>query len=62
MFKGTLNVNTILATLQLVNNLCIVAKNNTLDEIRQMHFEDFVTSRVQKSYWKRRIGLPDTEE
>lgn len=61
-FKGTLNVNTILATLQLVNNMVIVAKNKSLSEIQNMRFEDFLTTKYQKKYWERHKLVPDGEE
>lgn len=62
MFRGSLNVNTVLATLQLVNNMVIASKEKTLEEIKAMKFEDLLTTRIQKAYWKRHSALPDTEE
>lgn len=62
MFRGSLNVNTVLATLQLVNNMVIASKEKTLDEIKAMKFEDLLTTRIQRAYWKRHSALPDTEE
>ena len=62
MFKGTLNVNTILATLQLVNNIVIVAKNKKMAEIKNMKWEDFLTTKYQKMYWERHKIVPDGEE
>lgn len=61
-FKGTLNVDTILATLQLVNNMAIIAKNKSLSEIQNMSFEDFLTTKYQKKYWERHKLVPDGEE
>ena len=62
MFRGSLNVNTVIATLQLVNNMVIASKEKTLEEIKAMKFEDLLTTRIQKAYWKRHSALPDTEE
>lgn len=62
MFRGSLNVNTVLATLQLVNNMVVASKEKTLEEIKVMKFEDLLTTRIQKAYWKRHSALPDTEE
>lgn len=62
MFRGSLNVNTVLATLQLVNNMVIASKEKTPEEISNMKFEDLLTTRIQKAYWKRHSALPDTEE
>ena len=62
MFRGSLNVNTVIATLQLVNNMVVASKEKTLEEIKAMKFEDLLTTRIQKAYWKRHSALPDTEE
>lgn len=61
-FKGTLNVDTLLATLQLVNNMAIVAKEKTLSELQNIKFEYFLTTRYQKRYWERHSSIPDGEE
>lgn len=62
MFRGTLNLNTIMATLQLVNNMAITAKNKTMDEIKAMHFEDLLTTAGQRKYWARHKAVADFEE
>lgn len=62
MFRGTLNLNTIMATLQLVNNMVIVAKNKTMDEIKVMRFEDLLTTAGQRKYWARHKAVADFEE
>ena len=62
MFKGTLNVDTILATLQLVNNIVVVSKNKKMAEIKNMKWEDFLTTKYQKMYWERHKIVPDGEE
>lgn len=61
-FKGTLNVDTLLATLQLVNNMAIMAKEKPLSELQNMKFEDFLTTKYQRSYWVRHSVVPDGEE
>lgn len=62
MFRGTLNLNTIMATLQLVNNMVITAKNKTVDEIKAMRFEDLLTTAGQRKYWARHKIVADFEE
>ncbi len=62
MFRGTLNVNTVLATLQLVNNMVVASKEKTIEELKDMRFEELLTTKSQKAYWKRRIAILDTEE
>lgn len=62
MFRGTLKVDTFLATLQFVNNCIIVAKTKSAEEIQRMSFEELITGRTLTSYWKKRKGLSDTEE
>lgn len=62
MFRGTLNLNTIMATLQLVNNMAITAKNKTMDEIKAMRFEDLLTTTGQRKYWARHKAVADFEE
>ena len=42
LFRGTLKLNTLLATLQLVNRICDVALNMTEDEIAAQSWRDFV--------------------
>lgn len=62
MFKGTLNVNTFIATLQFVNNCIICAKEKSTREIQSMSFEDLITGRACKNYWKTRKDRTNTEE
>lgn len=62
MFRGTLNLNTIMATLQLVNNMAITAKNKTMEEIKAMRFEDLLTTTGQRKYWARHKAVADFEE
>lgn len=62
MFRGTLNLNTIMATLQLVNNMAVVAKNKTMDEIKAMRFDDLLTTAGQRKYWARHKVVADFEE
>lgn len=51
MFRGTLNVDTFMATLQFVNN-CILAAKNSFEDVQNMKFEDIITGRTLKNYWK----------
>ena len=62
MFRGTLKIETFMATLQFVNNCIIAAKTKSAEEIQHMEFEDLITGRTLTSYWKKRKGLSDTEE
>ena len=62
IFRGTLNLNTIMATLQLVNNMAITAKNKTVNEIKAMRFEDLLTTAGQRKYWARHKIVADFEE
>lgn len=62
MFRGTLRIETFMATLQFVNNCIIAAKTKSAEEIQHMEFEDLITGRALTSYWKKRKGLSDTEE
>ena len=62
MFKGSLNINTFIATLQFVNNCIMCAKEKTGEEIQHMEFEDLITGRVCKNYWNTRKNRSSTEE
>ena len=69
MFRGTLKLNTIIATLQLVNRICDVAFYMTDEEIKSMSWTTFVSGCVEPElieYLKERriyINEPiDTEE
>ena len=42
LFRGTLKLNTLYATLQLVNKICDVALNMSEDEIAEQSWRDFV--------------------
>lgn len=61
MFRGTLNLNTFLATLQFVNNCIMCAKEKTAQEIQNMAFEELITGRALKAYWKSRVNTPFSE-
>ena len=69
MFRGTLKLNTIIATLQLVNRICDVAFSMSDEEIKAMPWTTFVSSCTEPElieYLKERriyINEPiDTEE
>jgi hypothetical protein len=62
MFRGTLNINTFIATLQFVNNCIIAAKIHTAEEIQAMTFDELITGRICKAYWKTRKDRTSTEE
>ena len=44
LFRGTLKLNTILATLQLVNRICDVAQNLTDQELQSLSWSEFVSN------------------
>ena len=44
MFRGTLKLNTLLATLQLVNRICDVAFTLSDEEMQGLSWSDFVAS------------------
>lgn len=62
IFRGTLNLNTLMATLQLVNNMAVFAKTKTMEEVENMKFEDLLTTHIQRKYWNRRKEVLDFEE
>ncbi len=44
IFRGTLKLNTFLATLQMINHLCDVAVSFTDEELQDMGWYDFLSS------------------
>lgn len=62
IFRGTLNVNTFIATLQFVNACIIIAKTKTEKEIKNMKFEELCTERTCHRYWYKMKDRIDTEE
>ena len=50
MFRGTLKVNTIIATLELVNIVCDLAVKFSDDEISKLSWTDFVLSIPDSEY------------
>ena len=62
MFRGTLNVDTILATLQLVNNMAILASKMSAEDANRMKFDELITTKTQRKYWNRRKFIMDFEE
>ena len=62
MFRGSLNINTVMATLQLVNNMVIFAKSMASDDVKRMKFDELLTTKNQRRYWNRRKAVLDFEE
>jgi hypothetical protein len=62
MYRGTLNINTFIATIQLTNNMVIAAKNKTMQEVQQMKFDELLDGKILRKYWNRRKAIEDTEE
>ena len=53
IFRGTLNPNTFLATLQLVNNIVTFCKNVQDDkDLQSVEWEDFINTEELKEYWE----------
>lgn len=52
MFRGTLKLNTFIATLQFCYNLAMFAKNMTMEEVSNMQFEEFIDTPELKQYWE----------
>lgn len=52
LFRGTLNVNTILATLSLVDTICRFAKKKTNKELQSMRWEELLVNDYLKNYWE----------
>lgn len=50
MFRGTLKVNTIIATLEMVNIICDLAVKFSDDEISKLSWSDFVLSIPTEEY------------
>lgn len=54
IFRGTLNIETFYATLELVQSICNAAKDLTRDEIDALSFEDLLEGYDEAiSYWNR---------
>ena len=53
IFRGTLNIETFYATLELVQSICNAAKDLTLEEINELSFEDLLDGDEAISYWHR---------
>ncbi len=53
MFRGTLNIETFFATLELVRNLAVFSKVKTNAELQEMTWDDILTTDRLKSYWER---------
>jgi hypothetical protein len=55
IFKGTLNTNTIKATLQMLNNFCEICMSTPIEEIQGVNFKDYAcgTPEIEK-YMKER--------
>ena len=56
MFRGTLNIESFLATIQLISTICEKCKNTSIDQIQTMSFDDFVKTDYLElnNYIKRR--------
>lgn len=53
IFRGTLNIETFFASLELVSNFVNFARYKSTNELHSMKFEDMLTTPRLQSYWKR---------
>lgn len=53
MFRGTLNINTFMVTLELVDQFVHAAREKTLRELQQLTFEDLVPEDAKEYYYTR---------
>lgn len=53
IFRGTLNINTFMATLELVNNMIIYSRDKSNEEIQHMRFEELLTTDRLRGYWDK---------
>lgn len=53
MFRGTLNIETFIATLQLVDTIVRYVKDHTNNDIQSLQFEDLLVTDEMKTYWER---------
>lgn len=52
IYRGTLNIDDFMATLELTKNLIVASKTKSVMELQQMKFEDLITSENLKRYNK----------
>lgn len=62
MFRGTLNINTFMATLDLVNAMVHAAKEKTPLELQKMLFTDLLTTDDAKAYYASREAASKFED
>lgn len=62
MFRGTLNINTFMATLDLVNAMVHAAKEKTPLELQTMSFTDLLTTDDAKAYYVSREAASKFED
>ena len=53
LFRGTLKLNTFIASLQLVRNMCVMAKEmKNPDDVNNLEWKDFLVQDEIKTYWE----------
>lgn len=53
LFRGTLKLNTFIASLQLVRNMCVMAKEmSSPDDVENLEWKDFLVQDEIKTYWE----------
>lgn len=62
MFRGTLNIDTFMATLDLVNAMVHAAKEKTPLELQKMPFTDLLTTDDAKVYYASREAASKFED
>lgn len=62
MFRGTLNIETFMATLEFCNTIILVAKEKTVEDIQRMNWEDLLKTEVTKKYWESCLKREEARE
>lgn len=60
IFRGTLNIDTFMASLELVHNMALFARDKTNEQVECMQFTNLLTSDRLRNYWNR-ISHTDKE-
>lgn len=55
MFRGTLKIDTFMATLELCNTMIVIAKEMSVEEIQSMKWEDLLKTDITRKYWNECI-------
>lgn len=53
LFRGTMNIETFFASLELANNIIVLSKHSSIKDLKAMKFDELLTNERLFSYWKR---------